>query len=319
MLERQINPRSKPHQHAFRRLADRNPHKKDNSVFSKLLNLFTERLLCLTRRNYDPGDPRTTLLHRKPPLQLRVRTHSLPMSEPSAPPPPPPPELPGTGKPDEEPSLTEATKKKSRLQWDEDNLISNAQEMERAGPRMKIDEPKTPYVCSETGSSTSGSAHQSPPESPYFLPTDQLHGFGTLEDSMRGGRDPGASSDGASSVGSAGRTVHIDDAAFSSGGSSPKSRELFAARRKAHYRNEARLGKAFLMAHALDEDNQDADDESNGGMNGHANGFVEHAGENGVVTEVEDVTRSRLARLNGHVEDGDEVDDVVRSSGDDDD
>lgn len=244
------------------------------------------------------------------------------MSEPSAPPPPPPPpppELPGATKPDEEPSLTEATKKKSRLQWDEDNLISNAQEMERAGPRMKIDEPKTPYVCSETGSSTSGSAHQSPPESPYFLPTDQLHGFGTLEDSMRGGRDPAASSDGASSAGSAGRSVHIDDAALSSGGSSPKSKELFAARRKAHYRNEARLGKAVIMAQALNVDIHDANDEGNGAMNGHANGVVEAVGENGVGTEVEDVTRSRLARMNGHVEDGDEVDDVVRRSGDDDD
>lgn len=130
--------------------------------------------------------------------------------------------------------------------------MSNAAEMERAGPRMKIDEPKTPYAAtSENGSSTSGSAHQSPPESPSFIPRDQLVGFGALEQKID---RAGNASDGASSTGSGSRCVHIsDDNLQASGGSSPRSRELFAARRKAHYRNEARV-KEWIGSHDGDVD-----------------------------------------------------------------
>lgn len=208
----------------------------------------------------------------------------------ASPPPPSPPPPDRTAKPSDPPLLSDTSKKKSRLQWDEDNLISNAQEMERAGPRMKIDEPKTPYVASEAGSSTSGSAHQSPPESPFFLPGDQLHGFGTLEDSMRG-----PSSDGASSASSAPRSVHIDEGAFSSGGSSPRSKELFAARRKAHYRNEAVLGKDFVLGRlqeaAAEDDNNRHDSDHHHDHHRHADDAPPqpngHAEPNGVVEAAE--------------------------------
>lgn len=124
---------------------------------------------------------------------------------------------------------------------------------------MKIDEPKTPYVQgSETGSSTSGSARTSPPESPSFIPGERLVGFRSLEASMNG---PGTSSDGASSTGSAGRSVQImEDVGLSSGGSSPKSKEIFAARRKAHYRNEFRARKDFRMDDDDEDDNDNDDD-----------------------------------------------------------
>lgn len=191
------------------------------------------------------------------------------------------------------PTLEDASKKTSRLQWDEENLMSNAAEMERAGPRMKIDEPKTPFTGgSENGSSTSGSAHQSPPESPSFIPREQLVGFVALEQRINPVAGPtpsstGNASDGASSAGSAARSVHIsDDNVEASAGSSPRSRELFAARRKAHYRNEARvkewvdrqegdiddgtaLANATINAHGLrdrrhqhDHGDDDTDDES---------------------------------------------------------
>lgn len=141
------------------------------------------------------------------------------------------------------------SKKKPRLQWDEENLTSNALEMEKAAPRMKIDEPKTPFVASsENGSSTSGSTPQSP-GSPSFMPHDHLVGFKSLEDDMkvRHNRAP-TSSDGASSAGSTGqRSVHIADVpGMSSGGSSPRAKEQFAAKRKLHYKNEARLGQSFV-------------------------------------------------------------------------
>lgn len=156
------------------------------------------------------------------------------------------------------PLLGEGSKKKSRLQWDEENLMLNAAEMERAGPRMKIDEPKTPFNNgSENGSSTSGSAHQSPPESPSFIPRDHLVGFGALEQRI-GRASTGNVSDGAStgSVGSTGRSVHIsDDNLATSAGSSPRSREVFAARRKAHYRNEARVNEWFRL-NELEEDEE---------------------------------------------------------------
>lgn len=156
------------------------------------------------------------------------------------------------------PSLEEGSKKKSRLQWDEENLISNAAEMERGGPRMKIDEPKTPFAPgSENGSSTSGSAHQSPPGSPSFLARENLVGFSALEHPYRRS-SIGNASDGASSVGSGGRSVHIsDDSIGASAGSSPRSKELFAARRRAHYRNEACV-QAWI---------QGKDDENNDNVN----------------------------------------------------
>ncbi|CAN8075323.1 unnamed protein product [Agarophyton chilense] len=158
-------------------------------------------------------------------------------------------------------SLSEAPKKKSRLHWDEQNLISNALEMERSGPRMKIDEPKTPFVGSETGSSTSGSAHQSPPESPSFIPGERLVGFQTLENSMpKSG--PSASPDGASSAGSTGRSVHIMDGSAVSGGSSPRSKEEFEARRRAHYRNEARVSLELWRSKTAKDDVEQESDES---------------------------------------------------------
>lgn len=160
-----------------------------------------------------------------------------------------------------QPTLDEGSKKKSRLQWDEENLMSNAIEMERAGPRMKIDEPKTPFVGSETGSSTSGSAHQSPPESPSFIPGEQLVGFQTLERNMRRGGG-GTPSDGASSVGSTGRNVQISDDLAQSGGSSPRSREEFAAKRKAHYHMEARNRMEEWRKRVYDE--EEGDDEGDG-------------------------------------------------------
>lgn len=209
------------------------------------------------------------------------------MSDPSDPTPPPPP-LPAA----KLSSLSETSKKKSRLQWDEDNLISNAQEMERAGPRMKIDEPKTPYVQgSETGSSTSGSARPSPPESPSFIPGERLVGFRSLEASMNA---PGASSDGASSTGSAGRSVQImEDVGYSSGSSSPKSKEIFAVRRKAHYRNEFRPTKDFRMSENGDEDDDDDDEDDEEGKD---------AEDDGVEDDDDDDEDNELAR-NEHVSD----------------
>lgn len=155
-------------------------------------------------------------------------------------------------------SLGDTSKKKS-LQWDEDNLLSNAAEMERAGPRMKIDEPKTPFVGSETGSSTSGSAHQSPPESPHFIPGENLVGFQSLEQGIRrsGTNTP---SDTHSSAGSAGRSVHISDEIATSGGSSPRSREEFAARRRAHYKNEARVRTEEWRRRVYEEEEEDDGD-----------------------------------------------------------
>jgi Protein phosphatase inhibitor 2 (IPP-2) len=117
---------------------------------------------------------------------------------------------------------SEVQQKKPRLQWDEDNLLSNALEKER-NPYPKIDEPKTPYhaLSGSEGGSSSGSAPQSP-GSPAFIPRDQLVGFADLERSASR-----TSSDGHP------RSVQIaEDAGASSGGdSSPRSREEFKAKR----------------------------------------------------------------------------------------
>jgi hypothetical protein len=142
---------------------------------------------------------------------------------------------------------SEVQQKKPRLQWDEDNLLSNALEKER-NPYPKIDEPKTPYhaLSGSEGGSSSGSAPQSP-GSPAFIPRDQLVGFADLERSASR-----TSSDGHP------RSVQIaEDAGASSGGdSSPRSREEFKAKRKQHYRDEF---PKFLDVDVEDED--DLDDE----------------------------------------------------------
>lgn len=156
--------------------------------------------------------------------------------------------LPASNQVPSSPTLSETPKKKSRLQWDEQNLLSNALEMERTGPRMKIDEPKTPFVLSETGSSTSGSAHQSPPESPSFIPTEQLLGFQSLENHIPVNSNPALSDDSTSTHT---RAVHIKDDSVHSGGSSPRSRQEFEARRKAHYRNEALAGMQLRRSKML--------------------------------------------------------------------
>jgi Protein phosphatase inhibitor 2 (IPP-2) len=141
-----------------------------------------------------------------------------------------------------------ASKKKPRLQWDEQNLLSNALEKER-NAYPKIDEPKTPYhaMSGSEGGSSSSSAPQSP-GSPAFLPRDQLVGFADLErNSSR------ISSDGNS------RSVHIseDPGASSGGESSPRSREEFEAKRKQHYRDEFHK---FVDVDADDEDGVEGGD-----------------------------------------------------------
>jgi Protein phosphatase inhibitor 2 (IPP-2) len=142
---------------------------------------------------------------------------------------------------------SEVQQKKPRLQWDEDNLLSNALEKER-NAYPKIDEPKTPYhaLSGSEGGSSSGSAPQSP-GSPAFISRDQLVGFTDLERSASR-----TSSDGHA------RSVQIaEDAGASSGGdSSPRSREEFEAKRKQHYRDEF---PKFLEVDV--EDEGDLDDE----------------------------------------------------------
>ena len=141
--------------------------------------------------------------------------------------------------------------KKQRLQWDEENLRSNELEIERNPPRMRIDEPKTPYhPASEAGSSTSGSAPQSP-GSPAWIERDHLVGFkSALKDYKisRGEESAGSASDGR---GSAGKSVHIVEGLPTSRGSSGE----FERKRKLHYRNEFLARKASL-------DSEDEDSES---------------------------------------------------------
>lgn len=143
-----------------------------------------------------------------------------------------------------ETSVANSKKKKPRLHWDEENLLSNALEKAR-NPYPKIDEPKTPYhaMSGSEGSCSSGSAPQSP-GSPAFISRDQLVGFTDLEEKRNSG-----SSD------SHHRTVHIsEDASASSGGeSSPRSREEFETKRKLHYKHE--YPRAPLAEVNEDEDN----------------------------------------------------------------
>jgi Protein phosphatase inhibitor 2 (IPP-2) len=131
--------------------------------------------------------------------------------------------------------------KKPRLQWDEQNLLSNALDKAKNNyPR--IDEPKTPFHTGSEGSVSSGSA----PGSPAFLSREQLVGFADLE-------HPQSSDD--ASLGASHRSVHIaEDASASSGGdSSPRSKVEFESKRKSHYKSE------FPRGHPADLDD-DSDD-----------------------------------------------------------
>lgn len=129
------------------------------------------------------------------------------------------------------------SKKKTRLMWDEENLQLNALEMERH-PKMKIDEPKTPFERgpgSEAGSSTSGSAPGSP--APYFIPKERLRGFEALEASR--------SASSADVGNSLRRSVQIVDERDPAADGSPSgSNDEFIAKRRKHYANEARLMRA---------------------------------------------------------------------------
>ena len=125
------------------------------------------------------------------------------------------------------------SKKKTRLQWDEENLTLNALEMERH-PKMKIDEPKTPYAqpASEAGSSTSGSAPSSP--APYFIPRDRLTGFQALE---KAAAEETGSTGGSFRIT---RSVQIlDEREPSTDGASSVPNAEFEAKRRRHYAKEA--------------------------------------------------------------------------------
>jgi hypothetical protein len=139
-------------------------------------------------------------------------------------------------------------KKKPRLHWDEQNLLSNALEKER-NAYPKIDEPKTPYhtLSGSEGGSSSGSAPQSP-GSPAFIARDHLVGFDNLVQVV----SSGSSADGQP------RSVHIieDPGASSGGDSSPRSREEFEAKRKQHYRAE------YPKSLGIDFDEEDDEDDS---------------------------------------------------------
>jgi len=137
------------------------------------------------------------------------------------------------------------SKKKTRLMWDEENLQLNALEMERH-PKMKIDEPKTPFERgpgSEAGSSTSGSAPGSP--APYFIPKERLRGFDALEASAVSGNSNNNNiniNNGGEVGNSLRRSVQIvDERNPAADGSPSASNDEFIAKRRKHYANEARL------------------------------------------------------------------------------
>ena len=146
------------------------------------------------------------------------------------------------------------SKKKTRLQWDEENLTLNALEMERH-PKMKIDEPKTPFAqpASEAGSSTSGSAPSSP--APYFIPKDRLTGFQALE---KAAAEQTGSTAGPNGYFSITRSVQIVDEREPSGaGSSSVSNVEFESKRRKHYANEAALMRTDLSDEADNVDSKE--------------------------------------------------------------
>lgn len=156
------------------------------------------------------------------------------------------------------------SKKKTRLQWDEENLTLNALEMERT-PKMKIDEPKTPYAngpASETGSSTSGSAPGSP--APYFMPKERLRGFQALEEAAAAASGSGSSGVAAAASTPDGTVLRItrgvqivDDPAGIGGGDGPS--EEFEAKRRKHYAGEAAQARAPRAVQIVDAREETAD------------------------------------------------------------
>eukprot|EP00172_Hildenbrandia_rubra_P001329 Plantae.Rhodophyta-Hildenbrandia_rubra.ctg1870.p2 GENE.Plantae.Rhodophyta-Hildenbrandia_rubra.ctg1870~~Plantae.Rhodophyta-Hildenbrandia_rubra.ctg1870.p2 ORF type:complete len:233 (-),score=44.77 Plantae.Rhodophyta-Hildenbrandia_rubra.ctg1870:1016-1714(-) len=154
-------------------------------------------------------------------------------------------ELPGGNGQDERPNSAQKgglkseksdRSRKQRLHWDEENLRSNELEIERNPPKMRIDEPKTPYhASSEAGSSTSGSAPQSP-GSPTWIERDKLVGFGSAEKNFKakGGASSGSAGKGSANGSSGTKSVHIVEDPRHSRGSSGE----FERKRKLHYHNE---------------------------------------------------------------------------------